>query len=378
MVGIELPGEEPVTVGPTRDLVAALHELYRGAGRPGLRKIAGAIADGDFRDTVGGLKPLATCSTVRVCPARPRFSASSVNSRPGMPRAGIRRPQRHASCPSGKPQQGLRRGRLRHSQWAVGLRCLLLHRLSVMTPGHFQRRQDSIDESTRGIIRVTDSDNDRRGFADSGRAVQNVEDASANEWIQSRHALLAGWPSWSEPADDIETAELRHLWENQISHPAFAAVSTGTVTPPSMRVAVRVTCTPLPAMHPASSAVRSSFLALLHRQPVADLIREFSVTSSRAEWHKWGGNGRSNHEMVLVDPYEQAAPLAWARLLLPEPKMPVGWRQPYSALLVLHIDRWPRDAGRILADPIPFLNWHIPFMNALGCPALERLSSRRT
>jgi hypothetical protein len=53
MVGIELPGEDRLPAGPARDLVVALHELYRGAGRPGLRKIAQAVVHGhNFMDTV--------------------------------------------------------------------------------------------------------------------------------------------------------------------------------------------------------------------------------------------------------------------------------------------------------------------------------------
>ena len=52
MVGIELPGEDRLPIGPVRNLVEALHGVYRGAGRPGLRRIAKAITEGDFRDTV--------------------------------------------------------------------------------------------------------------------------------------------------------------------------------------------------------------------------------------------------------------------------------------------------------------------------------------
>lgn len=49
---ISLPGPDRVPSGPRRDLVVALHELYRGAGMPGLRSIAKEVMQGDFRDTV--------------------------------------------------------------------------------------------------------------------------------------------------------------------------------------------------------------------------------------------------------------------------------------------------------------------------------------
>jgi hypothetical protein len=52
MVGIDLPGKDRLPAGPERDLVEALHELYGGAGKPGLRRIANAIVKGEFRDTV--------------------------------------------------------------------------------------------------------------------------------------------------------------------------------------------------------------------------------------------------------------------------------------------------------------------------------------
>jgi NB-ARC domain/Tetratricopeptide repeat len=52
MTGIVLPGEERLPPGPHRVLVEALHELYRGAGLPGLRRIAAGIRDGDYRDTI--------------------------------------------------------------------------------------------------------------------------------------------------------------------------------------------------------------------------------------------------------------------------------------------------------------------------------------
>jgi HJR/Mrr/RecB family endonuclease len=53
MVGVEPPKEAQLSPGPRRDLVLALHDLYRGAGRPGLRRIADAIRKADaFPDTV--------------------------------------------------------------------------------------------------------------------------------------------------------------------------------------------------------------------------------------------------------------------------------------------------------------------------------------
>lgn len=52
MSGITLPGLDRLPAGPHRELVEALHELYRGAGKPSVRRIASAATEGPFRDTV--------------------------------------------------------------------------------------------------------------------------------------------------------------------------------------------------------------------------------------------------------------------------------------------------------------------------------------
>lgn len=50
-MAIKLPAEDVLPEGPVRDLVEVVHKLYRGAGTPGLRIIAKATRDGDYRDT---------------------------------------------------------------------------------------------------------------------------------------------------------------------------------------------------------------------------------------------------------------------------------------------------------------------------------------
>ena len=57
MSGVHLPGLEDLPAGPLRTLTEALHELYRDAGAPGLRKIASAVSNDDrFHDTVSHQK----------------------------------------------------------------------------------------------------------------------------------------------------------------------------------------------------------------------------------------------------------------------------------------------------------------------------------
>lgn len=50
--GIDPPGEDRALPGPSRELVLALHELYRGAGKPSSREIALDVEKGHYRDTV--------------------------------------------------------------------------------------------------------------------------------------------------------------------------------------------------------------------------------------------------------------------------------------------------------------------------------------
>ena len=50
--GILLPGEEHLPPGPHRALLEALHTLYEGAGKPGLRRIAAGVTHGEYRDTI--------------------------------------------------------------------------------------------------------------------------------------------------------------------------------------------------------------------------------------------------------------------------------------------------------------------------------------
>jgi hypothetical protein len=101
---------------------------------------------------------------------------------------------------------------------------------------------------------------------------------------------------------------------------------------------------------------------------MAGLIKAFTVTGDDTKWEKWAGHGRSNHEVVLTSADQESTPVAWARLLLPEPGVSVGLRDSHSALFLLHIERRPWDVDGPLASPIPFLDWHILFQGVLECP----------
>jgi len=365
VVGIELPREERLPPGPLRDLVVALHELYRGAGRPGLRRIAKAIVGGDFPDTVSHesvsdmlngkavprwskldcvVRQLATWNAPRLDPEQTaaRFLPLWEAATGGAP-APAAQPALSTADTASLPAAN--------------------RDAAVLRASHSLSRQRA--EALRAAV-----ENVRQASTDSALNPQPPsEGRTDDEWAQSRHALIAGRSRWREPTSDQQTAQVRHLRENQSSHPAISARSSRSDSPPSMRVGICVACNPLPAIQPTSTALRHSFLSFLSRQPMAGLVEDFTVTSDNTKWEKWGGHGRSNHEAVLTSADQQAAPVAWARLLLPEPRMSVGLRDSHSALFLLDIERRPWDVDGPLASPIPFLDWHTSFRKALECPS---------
>lgn len=362
MVGIELPAEDQLPAGPSRDLVVALHELYSGAGRPGLRSIATAIRRGDFRDTVSHeaisdmlkgkgvprfsklecvVLQLAAWNTARPDPGETatRFlhlwraaTGDHLGSIP--PPAAIR------SDPAGRPsvqpdtyEQSAPRSEAQE------------------TPNAFAREAPRLATFQPADSRPEDS----RSFRD--------------EWTQSRTDLIKGQARWSEPSNDNQTANVRHLRENQSSHPAIAERSSRPDGPPSIRVGIRVACTPLGSKLPTSSVIRASFLNFLNRKPITRLIDDMNNPYLPIKWEKWGGHGRWNHEAILLTGEGQRTPpvVAWTRLLLPERPIQAGWRDAHSALFLLHIERqhWQTDN---MAPAIPFLDWHPILTRALDCP----------
>jgi hypothetical protein len=357
VVGIELPGEDRLPPGSARDLVVALHELYRGAGRPGLRKIAKAIVFGNFTDTVSHeaisdmlngknvprwskldcvVRQLAEWNAPRLDPSTTaaRFLSLWDTATGGTPGSAAQPPPASfgsASSLAHPENSGAVDAFPSRSRPTVGLN----------SPIPFI--------GADGVISVKVP----RG------------DSSMSEWSQSRQALLSGQPRWREPANDRQTAQVRALRENQSSHPVFSTRSGRSDSPPTMRIGVRVACSQLLATQPTSSAVRNSFLSFLNRQPLAGLVGEFTLPRE-VEWEKWGGHGRANHEAVLTRADGNTGPIGWARLLLPEPRIAVAWRDSHSALFLLHIEPQARDSGS--AASLELLDWLIPFRKVLEVP----------
>jgi hypothetical protein len=364
VVGIEQPDEEQVPTGPTRDLVVALHELYRGAGRPGLRVIAKAVTRGDFRTTVSheAVSDMLNGKSV------PRWSKlDCVVRQLALWNAPRLDPEEIAArflplweaATGGIPSKSGNPSTLTPDSDA---------RNQEPSPPRSQKRTGTSQGETVVIPGMSKVGSVGRALAEGAAFAQaSPKDRDSSEWARSGQALISGQPRWREPADDAQTAHVRHLRDNQSSHPAFSARSSRADSPPTVRIGMSVACNPLPAMQPTSSVIRDSFLSFLSGAPMAGLVKELTSIGHDAKWEKWGGHGRSNHEVVLTGADQQTAPVAWARLLLPEPRMPAGWRDSKSALLLMQIERRPWDVDGPSAPSIPFLDWHTHFMKILKC-----------
>ena len=117
MTGIALPDRDRLPPGPHRALVEALHDLYEGAGLPGLRKIAAGIADSDFLDTISHEK-VGSLLRGGACRAGSRSSAWYASSLPGTTRVLMLTSKPHVSFSSGWPL--IAPGRIRSAALRAG------------------------------------------------------------------------------------------------------------------------------------------------------------------------------------------------------------------------------------------------------------------
>jgi hypothetical protein len=171
---------------------------------------------------------------------------------------------------------------------------------------------------------------------------------------------------WRQPVNEEERRALFNgVRDNTLGHPGYTS-RTFADTPPSLRLGVRIACSPLGPVRPSTSEIRRAFLRLLNSPVIAEFIAAVTDTSS-AEWTSWEGNGRHNHAAVFSDDPEQGAPTAWARILLPDPDHPSVSRDPRCADFLLHVE--PRTRHGEPALPVNLAAWHHRFTAGLDVPA---------
>ena len=172
---------------------------------------------------------------------------------------------------------------------------------------------------------------------------------------------------WRLTTDGGQVPILMQLRNNSMSHPGYASLSVTGNPPPSMRIGIVVPCEPLGST-PSTSNIRASFLSFLHRQPVSDALAELTAVNPDDTWTPWDGHGRFNFGAVLGSG-DQTAPVAWARLLLPQADPLSFGYDPRSAVFILHV--YPRSPD---GDPAPAANlasWHSRFVRTLAIPGAQ-------
>jgi len=272
MVGIELPGEDRLPPGPARDLAVALHELYRRAGRPGLRTISKAIADGDFRDTVS------------------HEAVSDMLNGKGVPRWSklecVVRQLADWNSPRLDPDQTASH---------------FLSMWEAVTGGMPGQQPPPVLSGIAGTPLLPRVGSPPAEGISPFRSVPGTGGTSSTVTgpLRSGDALITGPLLWRAPTDDQETAQVRHLRDNRSSHPAMIRLSEQPNMPLTVRVGVSLSCSPLPATRPDTSDVRKRFLEFLGHLPITDLVMALSPIGRDTRWEKWAGHCRTNHEAMI-------------------------------------------------------------------------------
>lgn len=170
---------------------------------------------------------------------------------------------------------------------------------------------------------------------------------------------------WRQPANEEERRALFNgVRDNILSHPGYTSRKFEN-TPPSVRLGVRVACSPLNSLRPSTSEIRRALLRLLNSHTIAEFVASVTDGSGTA-WTSWEGNGRHNHAAVLAEDPEQGAPTAWARILLPDPDHPSAFWDARCADFVLYIE--PRNRHDEPGAPVEIATWHRRFISGLSVP----------
>jgi hypothetical protein len=180
-------------------------------------------------------------------------------------------------------------------------------------------------------------------------------------------AAAAVTSRWRVITDGGQAPVLMQLRNNSMSHPGYASQSGTENPPPSLRIGVVVPCEPLGST-PSTSNIRASFLSFLHRGPISDVLAEPTTVDPDDRWTPRDGHGRFNFGAVL-DSGDETAPVAWARLLLPQAEtLPFGY-DPRPAVFILHV--YPRSPDRNPAPAANLASWHNRFIRALAIPRAQ-------
>lgn len=168
---------------------------------------------------------------------------------------------------------------------------------------------------------------------------------------------------WQSSLNGV-SSEMLQLQNNSMNHPGYWRRSS-TDTPPSVRIGIQVACAQLdPAA--SSSVLRAKILRFLGQSAVMDLVHELTEVQGGAVWTARDDNPPFNFGAVLAQPTAEEAPVAWARVLLPETITRMYGRDARSAYFLLYVE--PRTASRDPAEAASLVGWHQRLSGALALP----------
>lgn len=190
------------------------------------------------------------------------------------------------------------------------------------------------------------------------------DDAPPSTTDQQAGPAITDW--WRAAIDDVNPGLLQ-LQSNAVSHPGFMNRSPQEGTLPSVRIAMMVGCSPLDPVAPMTSEIRAKFLGFLGQSRQMDLVRTLTDVRQTAVWRAWDDSPRFSFGAILSPPDSEEAPVAWARLLLPEASTRRYGLDARCAYLVLHVE--PRTRAGAPAPAASIVTWYQRFSESLRVPA---------
>jgi hypothetical protein len=355
VVGIELPSEDRLPPGPARDLVEALHQIYRGAGRPGLRRIAKAITNGDFNDTVSHEAVSDMLNGKNV----PRWSKLEC----------VVRQLADWNSPRLDPDITAAQF-LRLWDAASGLTPATLSQTTPNAAGSASGPAPGRAETTAALLTLPEEPVTADG---SKTTTVRREGASAPQLAPppampppEQEPAPARTDRWRLTYSQDDAPGVARLGQQGFDHPAYGR--TADQIPLWVRIGAVVACDSLGDAL-GWQELRARFAALLAQQSIRGLVHQLTDIPNDAHWRPRGTPRRSWLEADLASEDQGKVPAASALLFLPEGDTLAGL-QPGCAQLILHIDFAPVQPTSASKHPLsrrpPY--WRDRFEEALALP----------
>jgi hypothetical protein len=190
------------------------------------------------------------------------------------------------------------------------------------------------------------------------------DDAPPPPTDQQAGPAITDW--WRVAIDDVSSGLLQ-LQSNAVSHPGYTSRLPQVSPPPSVRIGLMVGCSPLDPVAPLTSEIRAKFLSFLGQSQLMHLVRALTDVRESAVWRAWDDSPRFNFGAILCPPDSEEAPVAWARLLIPEASTRRYGRDARCAYLVLYVE--PRTGAGTPAPAAGLVAWYHRFSESLRVPA---------